>query len=88
MKLRGEFIVRQLAEDIVAIPVGQTALELNGMILLNPVSKVIWECLASGSDLSTIVTAVTDAFEVSREEAQEDILEFIEKLRNANLLDE
>lgn len=88
MKLRGEFIVRELSGDIVAIPVGQTALELNGMILLNDVSRVIWERLAEGSDLPGIVTAVTDAFEVSAEEAETDILEFIGKLREASLLDE
>ena len=88
MKLRGDFVVRQLSDDIVAIPVGQTALELNGMILLNDVSRVIWECLASGSDLPGMVTAVTDAFEVSPEEARADIMDFVSKLRTANLLDE
>ena len=39
MKLSGEFVVRQVADTIVAVPVGQTALRLNGMIMLNEVSK-------------------------------------------------
>ena len=88
MKLRGEFVVRKVMEQVVAIPVGQTALELNGMVLLNDVSKVIWECLEQGAELCDIVTAVTDAFEVSREQAQTDILEFIGKLQAAKLLEE
>lgn len=88
MKLRGEFVVRQVMDHVVAIPVGQTALELNGMVLLNDVSKVIWECLEQGVGLKGIVTAVTDAFEVSQEQAQADILEFLEKLRAAKLLEE
>lgn len=88
MKLRGEFIVRTLQEDIVAIPVGQTALEINGMILLNDVSRVIWDCLASDCTLPQLVNAVTDAFEVSAEEAEADILEYLSKLRSCGLLEE
>lgn len=88
MKIKGEFILRTLADDVVAIPVGQTALELNGMILLNDVSKVIWECLAQECDIPGIVTAVTDAFEVSAQEAEADILEYLSKLRENGLLEE
>ena len=88
MKIKGEFILRQLQDDIVAIPVGQTALELNGMVLLNDVSRVIWECLATPCQLSQIVSALTDAFEVSPEEAEADILEYLGKLRENGLLEE
>lgn len=88
MKLCGEFVVRQVMDNIVAIPVGQTALRLNGMILLNDVSKIIWDCLEMGTDLERAVKAVTDGFEVSAEEAQADVLEFCEKLRKLQLLEE
>ena len=88
MKLCGEFVVRQIMDNTVAIPVGQTALRLNGMILLNDVSKVIWESLEQETDLDSILNAITDQFEVSREEAADDVLEFIEKLRKLQLLDE
>lgn len=88
MKLSGEFIVRKVMDNTVAIPVGQTALRLNGMIMLNDVSKIIWNCLEQEADLPHIVTAITDAFEVSAEEAQADILEFCDKLRKLQLLEE
>ena len=88
MKLYGEFIVRQVMDNIVAIPVGQAALRFNGMIMLNDVSRVIWESLQQETDLEQIVTAVTDAFEVSREEARTDIVEFLDKLRKIQLLEE
>ena len=88
MKLRGEFVVRQIMDNTVAIPVGQAALQLNGMILLNDVSRVIWECLAGECSLPDIVTAVTDAFEVSAREAEADILEYLSKLRENGLLEE
>ena len=88
MKLHGEFILRQVMDDVLAIPVGQTALNMNGMILLNDVSKVIWNCLKEETSVEAIVNAVTDAFEVSAEEAELDIQEFLNKMRNAGLLEE
>jgi len=88
MKLTGEFVVRQVMDQIVAIPVGQTALTFNGMILLNDVSKVIWTCLSQETDVDRIVMALTDAFEVSDREARTDVLEFVDKLRTMRLLEE
>lgn len=88
MKLKGEFILRQVMDNIVVIPVGQTALRLNGMIMLNEVSRLIWQQLTDGATLSEITGAVTEAFDVSAQEAEGDILEFTEKLRQADLLEE
>ena len=88
MKLRGEFVVRQVMDCVTAIPVGNTALQFNGMILLNSVSKVIWESLQEDTTVDKIIVAVTESFTVSQEEAKADVLEFLDKLRTAQLLDE
>lgn len=88
MKLNGTFILRQVADEILAIPVGETALRFHGMVLLNGVSRVIWEQLTEQTDLQTIVDAVTERFEVPEEQAREDILEFLQGLKTANLLEE
>ena len=83
-----EELKMQVMDDIVAVPVGQTALQFNGMILLNDVSKRIWDCLTQETDMESIVTALTDAFDVSDREAREDIQEFLDKLRKMQLLEE
>ena len=88
MKLQGEFVVRQVLDNAVAIPVGKTALQFNGMLMLHDVSKVIWECLEQSTTLDAIVTAVTGVFTVTDQEARTDILEFCEKLRSLQLLEE
>ena len=88
MKLQGEFVIREVAGETVAIPVGQTALALNGMILLNPVSRVLWEQLQQETDLQTLVKAITDQFDATPEEARADIEDFLENLKKAKLLAE
>lgn len=88
MKLRGEFVVRQVMDNTVAVPTGQTVLVFNGMIMLNDVSKCIWQCLEQETSLEGIITAVTDTFEVSYDQARADIEEFCNKLRQLQLLEE
>lgn len=88
MKLSGEFVVRTVLNDIVAIPVGEIALRFNGMIMLNAVSHTIWQCLQTDTQVDDIVRAVTENFEVSEQEAKEDVMEFLDKLRKVRLLEE
>lgn len=88
MKLKGEFILRQVGDDIVAIPVGAAARRLPGMILLNPVSRQIWVCLEQDTTPEQICSAVTARFTVSEQEARRDIEEFLEHMRSSDLLEE
>ena len=88
MKLQGEFVLRDIAGEIVVVPVGKTALDFKGMIILNSVSKVIWECLEKGSSQEKILKTVLEQFDVSEEEASADILEFLEQMRSVHLLNE
>ena len=48
MKIKGEFVLRELVGETILVPVGRTALQLNGMITLNPVSAQIWRGLDQG----------------------------------------
>lgn len=88
MKLRGEFAVREVADRVIAVPVGAWAIDFHSMILLNSVSRVIWNCLEQGTTVDRIVSALCDRFEVSRELALADTEEFLEHLRKAGLLEE
>ena len=88
MKLRGEFAVREVADRVIAVPVGAWAVDYHSMILLNTVSKVIWSLLEKGTTVSEITDALCDRFEVSCEVALADTEEFLEHLRKAGLLEE
>ena len=88
MKLRGQFVVRQVLDTVVAVPLEQTALEFNGMVMLNEVSRVIWTCLQQETSVDAIVVAVTSAFEVDATQAKADVLEFLDQLRDVQLLEE
>ncbi len=61
--------------------------ETDQMYTLNPVSAFIWQALESATHVVTIAEAVTQHFEVSLPQAQEDVQEFVDSLKAADLLE-
>lgn len=86
MKINGEYILREVAGDTILVPVGETALQFNGILALEPVGALIWKGLSAGKDRSAILSDILEQFEVDPRTAAQDLDEFIEQLRSENLL--
>ena len=67
---------------------GQTALQFNGMITLNPVSAQIWRSLEQGAPYEEILRGILDQFDVAEDTARQDLDRFLEEMRGRDLLEE
>lgn len=88
MKLKHEFIIREIAGEYVLIPMGKSALAFSGMVTTNEVGAAICQRLESPATKEELVEAVCQEFEVSPQTAQADLEEFLTVLRQVNLLEE
>ena len=88
MKIKSEFIMRELVGEILLVPVGQTALQFNDMITLNPVSAQIWRSLEQGAPYEEILRGILDQFDVAEDTARQDLDRFLEEMRGRDLLEE
>lgn len=88
MKVKNGFIVRQIAGQNVAVPVGQASKDFHGMIKLNESGLLIWKCLEKDTDEDAIVSAMLEKYDVTAEQARLDVHAFTEVLRNAGILEE
>ncbi len=86
MKIKEGFVLREVAGDIVVIPSGDT-LDLNMMITLNETGRFLWTRLEKGAEKEDLVQALTQEYEVSREDAMAHIDLFVAKLDENGLLD-
>lgn len=77
IRLNGDYILRQIGDDYIIVPVGKTALNFNGMITVNEVGAFLWEQLVSGTDREKLVQNLIDNYEVTQEEAEKDLGEFL-----------
>ena len=87
MKIKGEFILPELVGESKLVPVGRTALQMNGMITLNPVSAQIWRGLDQGASYEEILQGVLDRFDVAPDAARQDLDQFLTELETHGLLE-
>ena len=83
--LKDGFVLREIAGEFLAVPVNSVENSAQ-LIVLNPVSAEIWKMLETEKTVSELVDGITAEFAVSREEAQGDILAFLEQLKEMKFL--
>lgn len=86
MKIKENFVLREIAGDYIIVPVGNTTLNFNGMMTVNEVGKFIWEQLQNDITLKELVKKITGEYEVDEETATADAEEFIERLEQGGIL--
>ena len=85
-KIKGSYVLRQIAGEYLAVPISNEAGDDANIVILNPVSQIIWGKLENGATFNEILDVVTTEFDVSKENATADIKEFLEGLEQSNLL--
>ena len=86
LKLDKEYVLRQIGDDYVIVPVGKAALDFNGMITVNETGAFLWEQLVKGTSKEGLLQTLIETYEVTQEEAERDIDEFLDVLYKNNIL--
>ena len=81
MKLNEEFVLRQVADTWVVMPLGQTSVDFSGMLTLNETGAILWQALENGGDRLALAKALTNEYDVAEEEVLADVDAFIAKLQ-------
>ena len=72
------FVKRNIAGEILLVPVGATTRDFNGMIMLNDTGEYLWELLSEARSREELVTEMEKEFEATVEEIGADVDEFLE----------
>lgn len=88
MKLKKDFVLRQVADTWVVLPVGAASVSFNGMLSLNGSGALLWQALEQGADREALADRLTAEYEVERAVALADVDEFLTTLRSAGCLEE
>lgn len=87
MKIKEGFMLRNVADNYIVVPVGKASLEFKGLINLNGVGAFIWECLEKETTMEEVINKVVKEYNIDNELATRDVNNFINKLVEAKLLD-
>lgn len=88
MKLSKNFIFRTVAGESLLIPVGEAALKVKGLIALSESGALLYEKLQQGCNREALIAALTETYEVSRDEAARDTEGFLSHMQKLGILEE
>lgn len=81
-------ISRKVAGETILVPIRGRLADMQNIFTLNTVGAYIWDQLDGTKSLAQILESLLDHFEVPRQEAEKDILEFISQTADTGLLAE
>lgn len=86
MQIRKQFSLREVAGEYLLIPMGESAIDLNGMITTNEVGATIWELLPQVCDEKELIERLLQDYEVERTELEADVRNFLQSLRHMGIV--
>lgn len=87
MKIKEDFILRKVADSYVVVPVNNMSLDFNGIINLNETGAFLFRLLQIGANREELLSKLLDEYEVTPQKAEKDIDLFIEKVKDADILE-
>ena len=87
MKIKKDFILRKVADSYVVVPVGKMTLDFNGIINLNETGAFLFGELQKGADREELIERLLAEYDVTQEKAASDIDIFIQKVKDADVLE-
>lgn len=78
------YIVREIAGEVIAVPVDSSC--GTNIVVLNPVSKFLWELMKTEKTFDELLDAMLSNYEVSKEEAEADLKDFLKQLTESGLI--
>ena len=86
MKIKKEFILREIVGDIVLVPINKSTSKFDGLITMNEIGKFIWENIESAKDEEELLQRILDEYEVDKDVAKADLDEFLGKLKAVDII--
>lgn len=88
MKVKKDYILREVAGEYLLIPVGEAALKTKGLISLSESGYLLYKQLQQDCEKQDLVQRMLQEYEVTEDQASADIEAFLEQMRSIDMLEE
>lgn len=86
MRISDQFMLRQVADEYLVIPVGEAALKIKGLIGLSESGSLLFERLRDGCDQEELVRVLLTEYDIDAGTARADVGDFLEQMRRMGIL--
>lgn len=88
MKIKQDYVLRQVADTWVVLPLGETSVDFHGMLSINESGAMLWKALEQGCTREQLAAVLTREYAVEQQQALEDVDEFIAKLSGIGCIEQ
>lgn len=86
MHLVEGFVLRKTLDEWVAVPCGQSALRMSGLVSMNETGAFLFSALLEEHTEESLRSLLLENYDTDEETAAQDVRNFVERLRKKNLL--
>ena len=88
MKIKENLLLRQIAGQWIAVPIGEHVVGVGGIISLNETGAFLWKKIEEGcTDCQLLAELLTAEYDVSLDVALQDVGEFVSAMKEKELLE-
>ena len=88
MKVRKQFVLREISGEYVILPMEKTPPDMNRLITLNEIQAYLWQMLQEETGFDDLLRRTVEVYDVSEAATREDIQEFLEILTEGGMMEE
>jgi hypothetical protein len=85
---KGKVILRHVAGEVLLVPVRGTVADMEKLYVLEGIGETAWNLIDGSRTLMDIELALELEFDASQEDLRRDLIEFIDSLKAAGLIEE
>lgn len=86
MKLKLQLVKREIAGDVILVPVGEATTKLKGLLTVNETGAAIWDALPDAENEEAIVDRLYETFDAESDVLRKDVDAFLAQLRELDIL--
>ena len=86
LKIKDGFIVREILDSYMAVPVGERTREVHGVIALNETGAFLWKMLEEDTSEDKLIASMVKEYEIVEKTAKDDIKEYLSFLKEKGWL--
>ncbi|MFA7361283.1 MAG: PqqD family protein [Candidatus Kapaibacterium sp.] len=86
MKRKENFVLQNIGDEHILVPIGAEVVNLNGILVLNETAMYLWEQLSDEKSTEQLINAIMEKFDVDDITAANDVNNFIGDLKEKGML--
>ena len=86
-KRNENFVFRRIGDEMILVPIKNNVGDMGSIYNFNELAAFVWENLDGKDRLQDIKNWIVEEFEVSAQEAEEDLCEFVDDLKEIGAIE-